>query len=378
MNSFSAGGSIQSQGEDVVENPSGNLSHPLNKTITMATIAKAAGVSQGAISSLLNDRDYGIRVSEKTRERVFKTCRELGYIPNDLRAVVRMYPEWGDLCVLASSGVGDFVTNPFYARILKGAVAALSSPSRRITLAEYDEALDYTENANLLPQPVQSGTASKFICIGVANLSLFQTLLKRDFPVAFLGRDVSLPDITTIQPDYASSSRLAMNYLFKAGHRHITILSGPFGSADHSVIELNRGVHLAYENAGIPFDAQNIIYGDLNFKSGIDSVSPLLSRSQKPTALLCLSDEVASGALAQARNRGIAVPSQLSVIGCGDNSIAEAMALTTIHLPAEEMGARAVQDVEARVKEGALSESGKIILPVHLVERSSCSAVKTD
>ena len=46
----------------------------------MAQIAKAAGVSQGAISSLLNDRDYGIRVSEKTRERVFRVCREMGYM----------------------------------------------------------------------------------------------------------------------------------------------------------------------------------------------------------------------------------------------------------------------------------------------------------
>src|SRR3978361_1484583 len=72
----------------------------LQKAITMAQIAKAAGVSQGAISSLLNDRDYGIRVSEKTRERVFKVCREMGYIPNDLRAVVRMYPELGEFCFL--------------------------------------------------------------------------------------------------------------------------------------------------------------------------------------------------------------------------------------------------------------------------------------
>jgi len=75
------------------------------KPITMAGIAKAAGVSQGAISSLLNDRDYGIRVSEKTRERVFKVCRELGYVPNDLRAVVRMYPELGDTCLLISEKI---------------------------------------------------------------------------------------------------------------------------------------------------------------------------------------------------------------------------------------------------------------------------------
>ena len=68
----------------------------------MATIAKLAGVSQGAISSLLNDRDYGIRVSDKTRDRVFKVCRDLGYVPNDLRAEVRMYPETGDTCLLVS------------------------------------------------------------------------------------------------------------------------------------------------------------------------------------------------------------------------------------------------------------------------------------
>src|SRR5215216_3264727 len=80
----------------------GDLPH---KTITMAQIAKAAGVSQGAISSLLNDRDYGIRVSGKTRERVFKVCREMGYIPNDLRAVVRMYPELGDFCLLISTAI---------------------------------------------------------------------------------------------------------------------------------------------------------------------------------------------------------------------------------------------------------------------------------
>src|SRR4051812_22946332 len=88
----------------------------LQKAITMAQIAKAAGISQGAISSLLNDRDYGIRVSEKTRERVFKVCREMGYIPNDLRAVVRMYPELGEYCLLIASNVEGGISDPFVAR----------------------------------------------------------------------------------------------------------------------------------------------------------------------------------------------------------------------------------------------------------------------
>src|SRR5438067_3469190 len=110
-----------------------------HKTITMAAIAKAAGVSQGAISSLLNDRDYGIRVSEKTRERVFKVCREMGYIPNDLRAVVRMYPELGDFCLLLSTAIEGGLFDPFVHRLVASAMAAVPDASHPLSLAFYDE-----------------------------------------------------------------------------------------------------------------------------------------------------------------------------------------------------------------------------------------------
>src|SRR5580693_140928 len=106
----------------------------LQKTITMAQIAKAAGVSQGAISSLLNDRDYGIRVSEKTRDRVFRVCREMGYIPNDLRAVVRMYPELGEFCVLLSTAVGELPAHSFHTRIISGAMAAMGEKAGAVTI----------------------------------------------------------------------------------------------------------------------------------------------------------------------------------------------------------------------------------------------------
>src|ERR1700726_467416 len=102
---------------DDSKSPAGR-GHDSHKGITMADIAKAAGVSQGAISSLLNDRDYGIRVSEKTRDRVFRVCRELGYIPNDLRAVVRMYPELGDFCLLISSASEGGLLDPFVHRLM--------------------------------------------------------------------------------------------------------------------------------------------------------------------------------------------------------------------------------------------------------------------
>lgn len=352
------------------------LTHPYNKTITMAAIAKAAGVSQGAISSLLNDRDYGIRVSEKTRKRVFKACRDLGYIPNDLRAVVRMYPELGDLCVLVSNSISDWPVDTYYSRILKGAVQAISSPSHHLTIAEYEDGADYLEHPELLPHPIQSGIASKFVCVGNMNFSLLQALLRRDFPVTLLECDVSIPGVTTIQPDYAEAARLAMDYLFKNGHVQIAVLSGPFGSTQHSITELNRGIRIRHEHANVPFDTQNIIHGDLTFKSGAAAMDVLFSRPRKPTAIFCMGDEVAAGALSQARAMGIKVPEELSILGFSGNPLSSALGLSTVHLPAEEMGAEAVKDLEIRVQKGTLLESRKVSLPVRLIERNSCAAAR--
>src|SRR5580765_1239431 len=129
--------SLPNEGESSApgEAPMGDTRFPrkigdLHKTITMAQIAKAAGVSQGAISSLLNDRDYGIRVSEKTRERVFRVCRDMGYLPNDLRAVVRMYPELGSYALLFSRQLGVGLEHPFVSRIAGAAMRAVPDASR--------------------------------------------------------------------------------------------------------------------------------------------------------------------------------------------------------------------------------------------------------
>lgn len=344
----------------------------------MADIAKAADVSQGAISSLLNDRDYGIRVSEKTRERVFKICREMGYIPNDLRAVVRMYPEKGDLCLLSAKDLpGDVVTHSFYSRVLSGAMKAEPDASHHISVAQYDPDVDYAAEPEALPRPVRSGVASKYLCVGRPNPSLYQALLKRGFPVVCIGFDVSLPGITCILPNYAEASRLAIEYLFKLGHKHIAILSGPFGTTEHNIIELNRGVRIGYDEVDVPIEAQNIIYGDLSYRNGFTSLDVLLNRKPEPTAVLCLDDAAAGGVLARAQSLGIRVPDQLSVLGCADSLFAECMhpMLSTIHLPAEEMGAAGVEEAERRVrdKEGGLTESKKILLSVRLIERESCA-----
>ena len=119
-----------------------------------------------------------------------------------------------------------------------------------------------------------------------------------------------------------------------------------------------------------------IVYGDLTEKSGRSALDDLLAQGTKPTAIFCMSDAAAAGVLAGAHTRGIKVPGELSVAGCGDDYCAQFTypSLTTVHVPLEEMAAAAVQEIERLVREPLLEEPMKRILPVRLVVRETTGA----
>lgn len=347
----------------------------LQKTITMAQIAKAAGVSQGAISSLLNDRDYGIRVSERTRERVFKVCREMGYIPNDLRAVVRMYPELGDFCLLLGNGASGGLRDPFTHRLAVAAMAAIPDPSHPLSLAVYDEGRDYSGQQDL-PHPISVGTVSKFLFYGLPNASLIEVLTRRGLPVVSLGYDAAHPGVTSLVPDYAAASFAAIEHLVELGHQHLGIISGPFGSTHPKILEMNRGVSQACERFHLPIEAQHIAYGDLSELAGQSAFDEIFSHQPAPTAIFAMSDSAAIGALTRAQARGIKVPGALSVVGCSDDpaSFSPFPRLTTVHLPAEEMAEAGIKEIERLVREGIADAPRKTSVPVSLVRRDSTAS----
>ena len=351
----------------------------LHRAITMAQIAKAADVSQGAISSMLNDRNYGIRVSEKTRAHVFRVCRQMGYIPNDLRALVRMYPELGGYSLLIASDIPGGLRSPLVTRLAAAAMGALPDPAQALCVGHYDPAVDYHAEGAVLPHSVSTFVYSKFLLVGQPNLSLIETLTRRGLPIMSFGYEVALPGVVSFVPDYALASNLAIGHLGKLGHRHLGIVSGPFGSLDAKVLDFNRGVRLACEALHLPLDAQHIIYGDLSEDAGRTALDEMLARSPQPTAIFCMSDSAALGLIERAQAHGIAVPETLSVIGCGDDPGAQMThpQLTTVRLPAEEMAEQAIREIDHMVNEPLPAVPRKIVPPLSLVERQSCAAQKT-
>lgn len=350
----------------------------LQRNITMSQIAKAANVSQGAISSMLNDRNYGIRVSEKTRAHVFKVCRQMGYIPNDLRALVRMYPELGGYSLLVASDIPGGILHPQVTRIVAAAMGALPQASNALSVGLYEPSVDYHADEGALPQSVANFVSSKFLIVGTPNRTLVENLTRRGLSVMCLGYELALPGVVSFVPDFREAARIAVSHMVKLGHRQIGIVSGPFGSVDPQVIDFNRGVSLACEQHKITSQALHVVYGDLSAEAGRKACDELFSQKNQPTAIFCMSDAAALGVIEHAQAAGIDVPKNLSVIGCGDDPAA-AMGhppLTTVRLPVEEMAAQAVQEVDRLVHDDLPSGSRKIVPPLSLVERRSCAPLK--
>ena len=132
-------------------------------------------------------------------------------------------------------------------------------------------------------------------------------------------------------------------------------------------------MRLAFEQLNLPIDAQNIVYGDLTREAGATAFDALIERKPEPTAVFCMSDAAAAGVIAQACQRGRRVPTDLSVVGCSDDLFAQYTSppLTTIHLPAEEMAAHGVKEIDQMVRVAPSEKVLRSIVPVRLIERES-------
>ena len=344
----------------------------------MATIARAANVSQGAISSLLNDRDYGIRVSERTRERVFKVCRELGYIPNDLRAFVRMYPERGDTCLLISTKLQGGLSCPCIARFAGALLANVPQPAGNLAIALYDENRDYGTDTESHPQPLANGTASKFIVLGAANDSLFKAIQRREHPLILIGHTSLSRGATSILPDYRAAANLTFAQFVKHGHSKIAIVGGPFGSTEPRQAQINHAVGEAAKELGIRIEAQDIIQSDLSFDAGVAALDTLLARPSPPTAIFCLSEAAACGVATRAQVRGISIPKQLSIVALTEHTGTPPapIALTTVTIPVEEIAELAVKEADRQVRGAIPAEPLRINIGAKLCERDSCGPLQ--
>jgi LacI family repressor for deo operon, udp, cdd, tsx, nupC, and nupG len=145
--------------------------------------------------------------------------------------------------------------------------------------------------------------------------------------------------------DNVAGAAIGTRHLVELGHRRIALMAGPGKRGSRSTVPRQRteGFELALAAGGLDRDSSLVIDGGFTTAGGAEAMCRLLDRSDPPSAVFCMSDEMAMGALGAARTRGVRIPEDMSVVGFDGHDLAPAFGLTTVGQPVREMGRRATE-----------------------------------
>ncbi|MCY3787124.1 MAG: LacI family DNA-binding transcriptional regulator [bacterium] len=298
-------------------------------------IAAAAGVSVATVSRALRARP---NVAPATRRRVLEAASALEYEAHPLASRLASGR------TLTVGVVAPLFGTWFPHRALGGIHTVLAT-------AGYDLLISVTNHADDRRRFLEG---ARSFCRRVDGIVLID---------AFVGVDGDLPGVlaysrvtsvgerlrgaSSITIDNRAAARRAVEHLIESGHESIGLIAGTeIQGVPSSAPSLRRsGYRDALEAAGLTVDRRLEALADWSAGGGARAMAQLMGSARPPTAVFCMSDELAFGALRTARRAGLAVPADLSVVGFDDHELAEALGLTTMRQAVEEMGVRAAETV---------------------------------
>lgn len=300
-------------------------------------------------------------VTEQTRERVMAAAHRLGYVPSPSAAGLAS----GQTRTVAV--VVPFVTRWFFATVVHGAEQVLRQHGYDLLL--YNLGGDRAARHRVFETSLLTKRVDAVL---VLSLTPTEDELARlaglGRPVTIVGADI--PGWATVRIDDVEAAATATRHLAELGHRRIAYIGG----ATEGVLDFTAptarisGYRRTLADHGLPHDPGLEEDGEFTVVGGLRAGRSLLARSDRPTAVFAASDEMAIGVLRAARELGLRVPEDISVIGIDDHEMAGYFDLTTVVQPAEEEG-----QVAARQVLGALERAEwrpeQVILPTRLLVR---------
>lgn len=334
------------------------------RRVTINDVARHAAVSIATVSKVMNGR---VGVGPATRHRVHQAADALGYVSVLERNTSRRVMGEPTIEMLIEP---DDVANPYLSALIAGAMNAAGEMSAGILLRPIgsvydDDRIDWAQSL------VRAGR------IGVIEITSHYSA-RRESALRAVGLPMILIDPID-QPRRTTPSIGATNwagayeatqYLLGLGHRHIAYIGGPPG-ASCDVVRAH-GWAAAMGEAGIAVDLGAVPRGAFSFEHGRTSAAAMLATRTPPTAIFAGSDISALGALEAARQAGVAVPEELSVVGFDDTYLAHTSTppMTTVHQPIEDIGRTAVASL-LRMASGEALVTKRIELATSLVVRDS-------
>lgn len=343
------------------------------KTVRLADVAKAAGVSHGTASNVFSRPDI---VREEVRERVLAAASRLGYAGPDPRGRMLRAGKVNAIGVATSEPLSYFFDDPFARVVMSGISKACDATGAGISLVS-------AANEQQLAWNIQSALVDGFIVFCIDS-GPHLVALARERKLPFVALEFGFADDTTaaVGIDDADGARRAARHLVELGHRRFGVLAMQFDETGPGATTYERarqalysgtldrldGYFDALREAGIDISAVPIYATVNDAASSHDGLRHLFAAEAPPTAILAMSDTIALAALDWLRAHGFDVPGDVSVVGFDGvpESAVSDPPLTTVQQPMAEIGRRAAEMIlhfDGR--------DGRETLPVELVVRRS-------
>ncbi len=304
---------------------------PVNSDVTIKDIAARCGISSATISRVLNHPEL---VRPDLRERVHMILAEAGYVPH------------GAARSLASrrtrtmGAVVPTVDSALFAKVVDGLQQAIHDHGFQLLLASsnYSPAREAAEIRAL----IERGVDAMMLVGGSRSDEVYKLLRAKRIPfVATCLLKPEAPWPTVGWDNHAEAARVA-DYLLDIGHRRFGIIAGITADNDRAADRV-AGYRAALARRGVALTDACVIEKPYTVPEGRAAMAALMRLSQPPTAVLCGNDILAFGALQECLWRSVCVPQEISITGFDDIEMAAHCypGITTVHVPAYEVGRRA-------------------------------------
>ncbi|MBO9128142.1 LacI family DNA-binding transcriptional regulator [Bacillus sp. 165] len=334
--------------------------------VTIDDVAKRAGVSKGTVSNVFSKKRP---ISAEVTERVLNVAKELNYVPNH---VARSLAIKKTMIIGLKMPTLDMELSSFDLKVINGVVKKCSKSGYRVLL---DKLYESDDSALFSRDPVDGVILMnpKDKDPRIAQYKQF------NLPYVVIGR----PDEDDETTKFVDNNNIEIvkevgEFLIENGHRDILFLNAAYGMTVAD--DRREGLKQAFDNFSLPFKEENVIYNDQEkYKNASDYGFTSLLESikvKKFTAIIVDTDRVALGVLRAARELGIDIPNDLSLVTLSNNetlALETTPKLTSIELFPEKLGEEAAEVLINVLKEQLAPR--KKIIPAKLVIRDSCKTI---
>lgn len=332
------------------------------KRVTIADVARAAGVSPQTVSRAINDKG---EIRPETRAQVLDVIGRLGYRPSTLARGLVAHKSFTFGLVVPD------IANPFFSEIARGAEEVAHDAGYILLLCNTIE--DPGREVDALRTLEAQRVDGVLLCSSRLPDEELRARAAKFPAVVLVNRALPGSGLSSVSVDDEAGAWHAVQHLLRSGRRTIAFLAGP--PASRSGARRAQGYRRALANAGIGPDPDLSLSCAPHLEGGRNAVRTLFPHHPRIDGLLCYNDLVAVGALQGCAELGRRVPEDVAVAGCDDIALAALVtpALTTTRSDKRRLGAEAVRLLLSQVG-GCVMGCEDIVLQPELIVRASAPA----